>query len=371
MLTELKKKAEERLGSSVDGKYRLERVLGVGGMGSVYAATHRFTDRKVALKILHPRLAKGANAERFLREAKAAAAIDHHGLADVLDAGKAKDGTLYVAFEMLTGQDFGVCVKTGKVTAAVVTDVAMHILEALDVVHRNGFVHRDIKPANIFVVGDLEGEFRAKLLDFGVMRRMNPDNRPGARSVTRAGAVVGTPYYMSPEQMCGEAVDGRADLWALGIVMYYALVGKLPFRQRNFVSLLSDMMKKGPPPIRDVNNRVSSELAMVVERSLSPQIQDRYATAQDMMLALQVCQQNQPTEKPDTLRIEVVSPTVDLLPSKPSSVELEPESRWESALEAIEGETQAIESQTREVSAAPSTSPSTGGWLSRWRKKKP
>lgn len=370
MLTELKQKAEERVGASIDGKYRLEKVLGVGGMGAVYAARHRFTDRKVALKILHARLARGANAKRFLQEAKAAAAIQHHGLADVLDAGKAPDGTLYVAFELLKGKDFGALIKAKVVNARVAVEVALHVLEALDVVHRNGFVHRDIKPANIFVVGDVKDQFRAKLLDFGVVRRVSSNRAPTTRSVTRAGAVVGTPYYMSPEQMCGEPVDGRADLWALGIVMYYALTSKLPFRQKNYLHLLSEMMKKGPPPLRDLNPHIPAELAMAIERALAPSIEDRYTTAQDMMMALQIGRDFEtPPQKTDVLRIEVVSSTSDALPTRTSPGLMSPGPRWESALEAIDDEADALEAARREV-PGPTARPSSGGLLSWLRKKK-
>jgi len=349
--------AAARLGGLVDDKYHLSSVLGVGGMGAVFAAQHRFTDRKVAVKLLHPKYAKGKNLQRFLQEAKAAAHIDHARIAQVLDAGQTSSGELYLVMELLEGEDLGGAIREGRAGPDRLVQVGLQTLEALDKAHTAGFVHRDIKPGNIFLCGEPGGPVDARLLDFGVARRLDS----GAQRLTQAGAVVGTPYFMSPEQMCGEAVDGRADLWALGVVLFYGLTGSLPFRAETYVALLRDMLDTGPPSPRVLKPELDPTLAEVVTRCLSPHIEDRYPDAAQMRAALAGVAsgaRRSPTPPLESVR---VAPAPEPPPATRAPAQERPPA-WASALEAIESEISALE-------APPAPPAKKAGWLSRLRKK--
>ncbi len=404
-LSTLALRAEERLGSTIADRYRLEGVLGVGGMGAVYKALHLFTDQRCALKLLHASVATSTTAAaRFLREAKASNAIKHPAIVDVRDAGRASDGALYLAFELLEGQDLGAAIMERKVGTTMLVDIAVQVLEALQVAHDSGFVHRDIKPANIFLVPQDEG-VRAKLLDFGIARRVEDQEEGPDRSdrsgLTQAGAVIGTPYYMSPEQMAGEKVDGRADLWALAVVMYITLTGQLPFKAKNYVALMAQMLSQGPPSVLSLRPSVPTGVARVVETALRPTLEQRYASASKMAQALRALQMTpaassepEPSTRGDsaavqptdviTGRRELVrsssgvvtrsgsgaplsgvktpspSPATDAGPTKVlSPAAKKPKEKWEEGLASLEGEIEALKSAQK---SKPEKKRS--GWLS-------
>ncbi len=348
-MEELKQEAFARLGSLVDGKYELTRLLGVGGMGAVYEAIHRITERRVALKLLHPTVARISSvAERFLVEARAASKIDHPAIVQVLDADRAEDGALYVVFELLDGIDLGRAIARGRITPEILGSAMIQILNALSVAHQSGFVHRDIKPANIFLVRRKNGLLDAKLLDFGIARHLGREvsdpgltgressrraRKPGGR-LTRAGAVIGTPYFMSPEQMAGEDVDGRADLWSIGVVVYHALTGELPFKAQNYGALLAEMLNVGAPSLALERPDLSRRWIAVLDRALSPNLEDRFGTAFEMARALADCIRPAPIEKP--------APS---LPKKSAPAPKAPPHRykWQDALDGIEREIEALE----------------------------
>ena len=350
MPRDTRQEARQRLGHRIAGKYLLKRVLGVGGMGAVYAARHEFTERMVALKLLHANIAAThVHAQRFLQEATASAAIGHPGIAEVLDAGRDDDGGLYVAFELLEGQDLGAAISGRRVEPVRMLEIGLELIDALEAAHEKGFIHRDIKPANIFLLDQPFGPTSVKLLDFGIARRMGPSVR--GDGLTQAGSVVGTPYYMSPEQMCGEAVDGRADLWALAVVLYYGLTGKLPFAGKSYVSLLTEMLRKGPPalpPRADVPAGVES----VLKRALTTRLEDRFPSAAGMRMALKaVVPKSSPPADVPTPSASIPTPgrrtpagrrtpPSDTAPSSPTTDAAPP---WQQALEDIEGEIRAIE----------------------------
>jgi serine/threonine-protein kinase len=277
------KAAEARIGSRIDGKYRLLSVLGVGGMGAVYRAHHELTDRRVALKLLHADFANTSTAaQRFLQEAKAPAAIQHPAIAEVLDAGRLEDGALYLIFELLEGEDLGRAVAAGRVDQRLILRTLIDVTGALHAAHLKGFVHRDVKPANIFLVKDERGP-RTKLLDFGIAHRSRIQSTEG---LTQAGSVLGTPYFMSPEQMRGENADARSDLWSAGVVLYYGLSGELPFAAQNYNALLVEMMTDGAPSLSALHPELPRALTEIVDRALAPRIEDRFQTAQEMTQAL-------------------------------------------------------------------------------------
>ncbi len=340
MSKERKAQAQARVGELLAGKYRLLSVLGVGGMGSVFSALHQYTDRRVALKVLHGDLARGVNVQRFLREAKAAAQIDHPRVAQVLDAGQDGEGGLYLAMEHLEGEDLGAHIRRGDLGTQSMVTLCAQILQALEAAHDKGFIHRDIKPGNIFLVAHSGGEVDARLLDFGVARRQ----QPAARRLTQAGHVVGTPYFMSPEQMCGEPVDARTDLWALGIVLYYGVAGRLPFQSPDYVDLLKQMLEAGPPPLEPVSGPVPSVVQDVVRRALCPQLEARFESARQMRQVLVGAPDG---EVPPGVAVQKPQAQVSAPQSRPAA---DQEAQWAPALDALEQEIQSLEAKSAQQS---------------------
>src|SRR5712664_3278368 len=205
--------------SVFDGRYRIIRKLGAGGMANVYLAEDQELGRRVAIKILNERHANDDQfVERFRREAKNAAALSHPNIVSIYDRGEA-EGTYYIAMEYLDGRSLKeLIVARGPAPIHLAVDYARQILAAIRFAHRHGIVHRDIKPHNVLV----DGEGRLKVTDFGIARA-------GASEMTEAGSIVGTAQYLSPEQAKGTAVDPRSDIYSVGIVLYELLTGTVPF----------------------------------------------------------------------------------------------------------------------------------------------
>ena len=378
MSGDLREEAERRLGHRIAGKYHLRKVLGVGGMGVVYAAWHQFTERMVALKLLHAVIAAAqTHSQRFLQEATASGAIGHPGIAEVLDAGRESDGALYVAFELLEGEDLGAAIMNRRAPPTRMMKVALEVLDALEAAHDKGFIHRDIKPANIFLLDQPRSGMSVKLLDFGIARRVRSSG--ASDGLTQAGAVVGTPYYMSPEQMCGEAVDGRADLWALAVVLYYGITGSLPFQGRSYVALLTEMLRRGPPSL-PAQGDLPDGVEAVVKRALAPRIEDRYPSATRMRDELARLMPDS-TVSEATEQI-VPEPTIALnrrtprTPASRNAVQV-PQTRaeepsdatavdppWRRALDDIEGEIQALKAR-QPTTAKPQSARRGRSWFNR------
>ena len=214
-------------GALLGGTWRVEQLLGVGGMGQVYAATHARTGRRYALKTLPPstRLAPEA-LERFEREARAASALGHPGICPVHDFDRTEDGLAYLVMELLEGETLEERLrKRGALRWEEARPIAVQVADALGAAHAAGLLHRDVKPANVFLRRDADGE-RAVLLDFGLAK---PLDEPAASRITATGEAVGTPLYMSPEQARGEALDVRTDIYGLAAVVYEMLTGAPPF----------------------------------------------------------------------------------------------------------------------------------------------
>lgn len=284
MLLEVEPRSEVA-GRIVAGRYVLEEVLGSGGMGAVYGATHRVTGRRVALKRLHPHLAESdAMRSRFLREARAVGALRHPGIVEVLDAGLDSDATPFVVFERLEGRDLSAALQARALSPGALCRIVLDVLEALGAAHAHGFVHRDVKPSNIFLA-DLPGmpEPRTKLLDFGIVRPLRPDSAP----LTEAGAALGTPSFMSPEQLAGAEVDGRADLWAVAVVLYFGLTGRLPFSARNPLGLAAALLRGVDAP-SSLEPSLPAEADRVISKALDPRLEARFQTTEEMRSALRV-----------------------------------------------------------------------------------
>jgi serine/threonine-protein kinase len=255
-----------------DGRYRIVRKLGTGGMANVYLAEDQELGRRVAIKILDDRHAADEQfVERFRREAKNAAGLSHPNIVSIYDRGEA-EGTYYIAMEYLDGRSLKeLIVGRGPAPVPVAIDYARQILAALRFAHRNGLVHRDIKPHNVLV--DSEG--RVKVTDFGIARA-------GASQMTEAGSIVGTAQYLSPEQAKGTPVDQRSDIYSLGIVLYELLTGEVPFKGDTPVEIAMRHLSTVPEPPSAKRPEVPHDLDLVVMRALAKDPGDRYTSAEEM-----------------------------------------------------------------------------------------
>src|SRR5918911_43412 len=261
------------LNTLFDGRYRIVRKLGTGGMANVYLAEDQELGRRVAIKILNDRHAHDEQfVERFRREAKNAASLSHPNIVSIYDRGEA-EGTYYIAMEYLDGRSIKeLILSRGPAPARVAIDYARQILAALRFAHRNGIVHRDIKPHNALV--DSEG--RVKVTDFGIARA------GAASQMTEAGSIVGTAQYLSPEQARGTAVDQRSDIYSLGIVLYELLTGTVPFTGDTPVEIAMKHISETPVPPSERRPQVPRDLDLVVMRALAKDPIDRYQSAEAM-----------------------------------------------------------------------------------------
>ncbi len=280
-----------RVGRVLGGSYRVSRLLGSGGMGAVYEARHVWTDRAVAVKLLHPEhVRRREMVSRFMTEARAASAIRHPNIVDVLDMGyDADELTLYIVQELLLGEDLATRLeREGTLGVAAALDLAVPVLGALVSAHRAGIIHRDVKPENVFLASPGEGgAVTPKLIDFGIARILSADAE--ART-TRAGTAVGTPQYMSPEQARGEDdLDARTDVWALGVLLYECLSGVRPFEAANYNLVVVKIVTERPRPLRELCPAVPAPVAAVVDRALALERGDRWADASAMLDAVLAC----------------------------------------------------------------------------------
>jgi serine/threonine-protein kinase len=255
-----------------DGRYRIQRKLGAGGMADVYLAEDQELGRRVAIKILNGRHANDDQfIERFRREAKNAAALNHPNIVSIYDRGEAED-TYYIAMEYLDGRTLKeLIVSRGAAPMNVAIEYARQILSALRFAHRHGIVHRDIKPHNVLV----DGEGRVKVTDFGIARA-------GTSQMTETGSIVGTAQYLSPEQAKGGEVDPRSDLYSLGVVLYELLTGKTPFDGETPVEIAMKHLSTAPKPPSKLRPDIPRELDMVVLRALAKNPDERYQSADEM-----------------------------------------------------------------------------------------
>src|ERR671932_350287 len=255
-----------------DGRYKILRKLGAGGMANVYLAEDQELGRRVAIKILNERHANDEQfVERFRREAKNAAGLSHPNIVSIFDRGEA-EGTYYIAMEYLDGRSLKELISTrGPAPINVAVDYARQILAALRVAHRQGLVHRDIKPHNVLV----DGEGRVKVTDFGIARA-------GPSQMTEEGSIIGTAQYLSPEQAQGAPVTPASDLYSVGIVLYEILTGTVPFGGESPVELAMKHLSKVPEPPSRIRPEVPRDLDFVVMRALAKPPSERYQSADEM-----------------------------------------------------------------------------------------
>jgi hypothetical protein len=258
------------IGSTL-GSYTIHRELGRGGMGAVFVGGHALLGRQAAIKVLLPELSREQTiVQRFFNEARAATAIKHPGIVEIYDFGFAADGSAYIVMELLSGEPLADRLRRGRMPAVVAAHLMRQTATALGAAHQAGIVHRDLKPDNIYLVPDAEtaiGE-RVKLLDFGIAKL--GDAGAGALARTSAGTIMGTPYYMAPEQCRGDtALDHRADLYALGCVLYEMLAGRPPFTGEAAGAILGAHLHVAPTPLRQRVPDAPPELESLVMRLLA------------------------------------------------------------------------------------------------------
>jgi serine/threonine-protein kinase len=275
------------LGSTLNGKYQVERVLGVGGMGAVVLARHDKLGEPVAIKFLLPRaIGQGRHAQRFLREARAASRIRSAHVARVFDVDVRADGTPFIVMEYLVGETLAARIKrTGAFDVERAVDEVLEACEALAEAHALGIVHRDLKPANLFLARGAGNIELMKVLDFGISKVVTPDS-PDGDSTTGDG-FVGSPPYMSPEQLTHPAsVDRRTDIWSLGIILYNCLTGRAPFKADTVGQVLASILQGHTPSVVELRPEVPVGLSKAIERCMARERDARYPDIASLSRAL-------------------------------------------------------------------------------------
>ena len=270
------------------GPYEILSRLGGGGMGHVFKAWDARLHREVAIKLLHNEYAMTGMRERFLREARAASALNHPNICTVFDIGE-QSGDPYLVMELLEGETLKDRIQYHTIPSDDLICIAREVAEALGAAHAKGVIHRDIKPANIFLVPKPNGEIQAKVLDFGLAKfEGGTFGGRGSRSLdlTAAGATVGTLAYMSPEQARGESLDSRSDLFSLGVVMYEMATRQIPFRGATSALVFVQLLNHAPEPVREWNDAIPRELERIITKLLAKERTARFQTAQELEDAL-------------------------------------------------------------------------------------
>ncbi|MBC8070590.1 MAG: serine/threonine protein kinase, partial [Deltaproteobacteria bacterium] len=286
-LASLHQDLQDLVGRTIAERYRVDDLLGIGGMGAVFRGHHLGLERNVAIKVLHPSLSRDADiSARFDREARSSSRLDHPNCVQVTDYGTTEHGMKFMVMQLLEGSELGKVLGKPLPSLRAIA-FTLQICRGLEHAHAQGVIHRDIKPENVFVVRDRDGQDVLKLVDFGIAKIMSASERSDGR-MTRVGLVFGTPAYMSPEQAAGVEADERADLYSLGVLLYEMLAGKPPFYSDDPVALVRMQVSADPPRLPA---DVPPMLAAVVERSLAKQRDDRFQSAKEMRETLEGVQQ--------------------------------------------------------------------------------
>jgi eukaryotic-like serine/threonine-protein kinase len=274
-------------GQLVDGKYRVERLLGQGGMGAVFEGYHTLVDRRVAIKVLLPDATSSEHgAARFEREVRATGRIGNDHILEVYDVGVLPDGSRYMVSEFLDGETLSDRLERGPLQPKVAAELTLQLLDGLGAAHAKGIVHRDLKPENLFLLRHKAGRADfLKIIDFGISKFQLDDM--SAMSMTATGTVLGTPYYLSPEQARGHRdIDHRSDLYTVGVILYQTVLGRVPVHAESFNELLFKIALESPPPLKTLLPQLDPAFSDIVEHAMARKREDRYQNAAEMRLAL-------------------------------------------------------------------------------------
>jgi serine/threonine-protein kinase len=274
------------IGDVIDDKYRILRMVGEGGMGAVYEGENRLISRRVAIKVLYGVASMSQDAiQRFEREAQAAGRIGNDHILEIIDLGRLPDGSRYMVMEFLDGETLGARIKrVGKMSPKDLVPVFKQVLTGLQAAHDAGIVHRDLKPDNIFILKEKAGhrDF-VKIIDFGISKFQDPSDH----NMTRTGTVMGTPFYMSPEQAKGVGVDRRSDLYAVGAMLYEAVSGSVPFDGKTFNELMFKIVLSDPRPLSEMVPDLDPGFASVVLKGMARDAQHRFQSAREFSQGLE------------------------------------------------------------------------------------
>jgi serine/threonine protein kinase len=260
------------------GRYKIMHRLGKGSMGEVYLAHDPDIDRKVALKVLYKdHLASKEIVNRFFKEAKAIGRLSHPDIVSIYDVGQ-DHGTIYIAMEYLEGKPLHEAVRSIKLDVPAIVNIGKQVAAALDYAHKKGIVHRDIKPSNLILTDD----YRIKLTDFGIAHL----DDASLTLQTRSGDILGTPAYMSPEQIAGEEADSRSDLYSLGVILYELTVGQRPFVENNITALFTAITQNNPVPPKKANPSIAPGLSALILKAMDKDPDRRYQSGAKMASAL-------------------------------------------------------------------------------------
>ncbi len=273
-------------GTVIAGRYRIGGLVGSGGTGIIHDAKDLRAGKRVAVKTLNADVLSHPSAvARYHREARAAGAIGHPNICAVTDVGQLKDERPYLIMELLVGQTLSARIRhQGPLPLSEVLSIMTQTLAALDAAHSKKFVHRDIKPDNIFLSEGPRETTRVKLLDFGIAKSLDED---AELSLTRTGMVVGTPYYMAPEQACGHALDHRVDLYGCGLLLFEMLTGERPYRAKNYKQLMLQILTEPPPDPRELRPGIPAQVIALVRRGMAKRVEDRYPNARSFLEDIQ------------------------------------------------------------------------------------
>jgi serine/threonine-protein kinase len=338
------------IGQVVAGKYRIDSVIGEGGMGFVVVAHHIQLETKVAIKLLRPELANNGEAvARFSREARAAVRIVSQHVARVFDVGELESGAPYMVMEFLEGGDLSSIIqKRGPLPIGEAVDYVLQATEAIAEAHAAGIVHRDLKPANLFCARRPDGTPSIKVLDFGISKLTS--SGPGALQHTKTTAIMGSPFYMSPEQMeSTRGVDMRTDIWGLGVILYELVTGRTPFEGSALPEICLRVATQPPPSMRMLRPDIPPGLEQAILKCLEKDRDKRYATVGQLALGLRDFATSRGRPSVDTI-LRTLEPATGDLPHEASSISpaadgartIEPLGRTQVPMQGGTGKTVAI-----------------------------
>jgi serine/threonine-protein kinase len=276
-------------GTVLADRYRVLDLIGKGGMGKVYLAEHVAIGKKVAIKVLSQAYChRPDQVKRFLREARAASTIEHENVIDITDFGEMPNGSVFFAMEYLQGEDLGKLLRRhGRLPWPRARRIILQICRALQAAHARGIIHRDMKPENCFLITRGGRRDFVKVLDFGIAKVVDED-RKVSHTLTQAGALIGTPEYMAPEQVTGEVADPRMDIYSIGCIMYQLLTGRLPFQDKTMFGVLTQQVNMKPPPLREVAPEadIPEEVEAIVLKAMEKTKEARYQTMLELVEAI-------------------------------------------------------------------------------------